>query len=210
MRQSEERQRHAGLLRKQKNLLGCQLAPRVAEQADGKRLLHACEVRLHLVVDAAVLELMRKRAEVLREHAHGRGEEQVLEADAQAQLDHVAKAERIVLANVEIRRCEVDVGGEMIDSVDLPTQGVESFDGKAESRLADVADHDVDARVEGFVPDLGLPQGVADALAPMLDAVGTDHAVNHDIRVLLQEIAQKETTDETGRPGQQHLSKIGR
>ena len=33
----------------------------------------------------------------------------------------------------------------MIDGVDLPTQGVELLGGKAESRLADVADHDVDA-----------------------------------------------------------------
>ena len=153
---------------------------------------------------------MRKRAEILREHAHGRGEEQVLEANAQAQLDDVAKAERIVLANVEIGRREIEVGGEVIDGVDLPAQGVESLDGKAESRLADVADHDVDARVEGFVPDLGLLQGVADALASMLDVVGPDHAVNHDIRALPQEIAQKETTDETGRPGQQHLSKFRR
>ena len=210
LRQPKNRQRHAGLLREQENLLGCELAPRVAEQADGKRLLHACEVRLHLVVDAPVLELMRKRAEILGEHAHGRGEEQVLETNAQAQFDHVANAERIELANFEVRRREIEVGGEMIDSVDLPAQRVELLDGKTESRLADVADHDVDARVEGFIPDLGLLQGVADALAPMFDVVGSDHAVHRDLRVLLQEIAQEEATDETGRPGQQHLSKFRR
>ena len=145
LRQPKDRQRHAGLLRKQENLFGCQLAPRVAEQPDRKRLLHACEVRLHLVVDAAVLELMRKCAEILGEHAHGRGEEQVLEANAQAQFDHVANAERIVLANVEIGRREIDVGGKVIDGVDLPAQRIELLDGKTESRLADVADHDVDA-----------------------------------------------------------------
>ena len=98
----------------------------------------------------------------------------------------------------------------MIDSIDLVTQGVEVLGGKAESRLADVADHDVDARVEGFIPDLGLPQGVADALASVFHVVRTDNAVNHEIGVALQELAQKETTDEAGRPGQQHLSKIGR
>ena len=75
LRQPKNRQRHTGLLRKKKDLLGCQLAPRVAEQSDRKHPLHAFEIRLHLVVDAAVLKFVCEGTEILGKHTHGRGVE---------------------------------------------------------------------------------------------------------------------------------------
>ena len=46
-------------------------------------------------------------------------------------------------------------------------------------------------------------QGIAQALEPVLCMVGPDDAVYYQIGMLLQKVAQEETTDESGRSGQQ-------
>ena len=206
----EDRQRHPGLLCEQKDLLGRELAPRVAQQADREPSLHAREIRLHLVVDETVPEFTRESEEILREDGHGRGIEQVLEAFPQAQLDHVVKAQRIELAYGEIGRSEIDFGGEVIDRVDPLTEFVELRIAQAETRLADVADHHADTRRERLIPDFGLLQRVTQPSKPMLGIIRLDDAVHHQTAVMLQEIAQKETADEAGGAGQQHLPEVGR
>ena len=110
LRQSENRQRHTGLLGKQQDLFRCQFAPWVAKQTERERFLHAGEVRLHLVVDAAVLEFAGEGKEILRKHGHGRSIEQVLEALAQTQFEHVVQAERIELAYGVIGSSETYIG----------------------------------------------------------------------------------------------------
>ena len=117
LRQPKNCQRHAGLLGKQQDLFGSQFAPWVAKQTDWKRFLHAGEVRLHLVVDAAVLEFAGECKKVLWKHGHGRGKEQVLEALAQTQFEHVVQAERIELAYGVIGSSETYIGSKMVDRI---------------------------------------------------------------------------------------------
>ena len=165
---------------------------------------------MHLVVNVAVLEFVCEGAKILGEHAHGRGVEQVLEAPAQTQFERIANAKRIDRAYVNIRRSEIYIGGKMIDSVDPLTQRIELFCGKTELSLTDVSDHDAYARSKPLIPDVGLLQSGADTLEAMFGVIGPDNAVNHQIGVLLQEVQQKETTDETGRSGQKYLFEITR
>ena len=210
MRQPKNRQRHTGLLREQESLLGCQFAPRVAEKSEREHFLHALEIRLHLVVDAAVFEFMCEAAKILREHTHGRGVEQVLEAFAQAQFEHVADAERIDLANGEIGRHKIYGGRKMIGGINPAAKGIEIRFAQAKSRLGDVTDRDTYARREGFVPDARLLESGAYAFETVLDALGPDNAMHQERGVLSQEFAQEESTDESGRPGQEHLPEITR
>jgi hypothetical protein len=111
---------------------------------------------LHLVVNAAVLEFVCKGAEILGKHAQGRGVEQVLEASAQTQFEHVANAERINPADGEIGRRDIEIGSKMIDGVNPLTQRIELFCGKAKLSLADVANHDAYACRERLFLDLNL------------------------------------------------------
>ena len=75
-----------------------------------------------MVVDVAVLEFVRKGAEILGKNGHGRGIEQVLEASAQTQFEHVAHAESIDRTYVDIGSSEAYIGSEMINRVDPLTE----------------------------------------------------------------------------------------
>jgi hypothetical protein len=76
--------------------------------------------------------------------------------------------------------------------------------------LADIADYYADARCKFLVPDFSLLQGIAQALEPVFCMVGPDDAMHYQIGILLQKVAQEETTDESGYPSQQNLAKISR
>ena len=61
-----------------------------------------------------------------------------------------------------------------------------------------------------LVPDFSMLQSIAKALEPVFRVVGPDDAVHYQIGILLQKVAQEETTDESGYSGQQNLAKISR
>ena len=82
LRQALNRRRQTGLACEQHALLGDQLAPRIPGHPQREHSLHVGEVRLRLMADAGVGELVGEVAEVLREHPHRRGVEQVLAARA--------------------------------------------------------------------------------------------------------------------------------
>ena len=98
----------------------------------------------------------------------------------------------------------------MIDRVDPLTEIVEIRIAQTESGLADVADYYADARRKFLVPDFSMLQSIAQALEPVFCIVGPDDAMHYQIGILLQKVAQEETTDESGHPGQQDLAKISR
>ena len=210
LRQPENRQRQSGLPGKKQDLFSGQFAPGITKQSDGVLLFHGCQVRLHLVVDAAALELAGEGKKVLREHGHGRSVEQVLEALAQTQFEHIVKAERIELADGHIGGRETDGGSQMVDGVDPPAEVVELPFPQPESGLAEISRHHSDARGERLIPDFSFFEGSAQALAPTRGIVGPDQAVHDQIRLLPQQVVQQETTDESGGSGQQDLSKISR
>ena len=84
LRQAEDRDGHARRLGEQHALLGHQLAPRIPDGAERKGILHAGQIGLRLVLDAALTVLPRKVAKVLGEDSHGGGVEQMLAAGPQA------------------------------------------------------------------------------------------------------------------------------
>ena len=96
----------------------------------------------------------------------------------------------------------------MIDGVGTPAQADEVGLGQSEPGIADVPDHDAQTVCERVLPDFGQLERGAQALQPMRFVLGPDQAV-HDQLVALQEVAEQETADETGRPGQENLPKSG-
>ena len=119
LRQPEDRGRETGCVGEEDGLFGDQLAPRIPHEPEGERPLHAGEVRLHLVADAALPVLVREGAEVLGEDPHRRNEEEVLVADAEAELQHVSEAEHVVPADRGVACREVQGGRQVVDRVDL-------------------------------------------------------------------------------------------
>ena len=158
-----------------------------------------------MMLDAVPGELFGEIAEVLREHPHGGGVEQVLEAGVQAQPQHVAHADRVDRADRGVGGGEAHLGREVMDRVDAPGQVVERSLPQAQMRLANVAGHHADAGRERLVPDPGLLHGGAQALQPVLGVGRPYQAVHDQVTVHAQEFAQHEAAHEPGRPGQQHL-----
>ena len=162
---------------------------------------------LHLVIDASVREFPPEQEEILWEHAHRRREEQVLQARAQTKFQNVAGAERVDPPQVEVGHREGDIGRDVVHRVHAMTQLVETAPLQTEAGAADVPDHDAQAVGERVVPNLRLLQGRTQALQTMLFMFGPDQAVHDEIVVIPQEVAQQETSDETGRSRQEDLPK---
>ena len=180
-RQTEDRHRQTCPMGEQQALLGHEFAPGIAEEPQRENPFHAGEVRLHLIPDAVSGKLSREGAKVLREHTHGGGVEQVLVASTQTQLQGVANAVNIDLADGGVGRCEGQIGGKMVDGVCAVTQRVIVRFGKAESGFRDVTDHRVDTRFKRLIPDFSLLQGSAEALGTMFDIFRPDDAVHRQI-----------------------------
>ena len=205
LRQAHDRDGHPARAGEQQALLGHELAPRVADKAGRQHRPHQGDVGHRLILDAQPGELAGEVGEVLREDAHRRGVDDVLDPPGQRQLQDGCEAAGVGLAHRRVRRHQVKVGGQVVDRVHLAGQPREVLLGQAEQRLADVPGPYPDPLAERVLPDLGGRHPLPDPVQATRRAVrrGPGSARPGWSRSP-QQFREHEPPDEPRRAGQEH------
>ena len=196
-------------MREEDRLLGNELAPWISEEAQRKCSLHAGQVRLRLVFDAAAPVLARKSAEVFGENPHRRSVEEMLVACMQTQVQHASDAERVYAANGAVGRGKTQGRCEMVYGIDLFAEYAKPGVRQPEARFGNVPGVHANSWSEAVVPDFRVLHVRPQPLEALLAAVAAHDAVHRESRIPVEQVPHQETAEEAGRAGDEDVAEVG-